>query len=150
MHPSPDVVPQIALYQRQRHHRCDLKWLRQSIARAMPLCLAQVTGESPPLPGLTEIEASIVTDKVIGQVHAEFLGDPAPTDVITFHHGEILVSADTAARAGSAHGLSLDEELLLYLIHGLLHLGGWDDHDPEEAARMKAVQEQILGQVLSA
>jgi probable rRNA maturation factor len=141
------VVPKIVLYQRQRRHRCDLKWLRATIARAMPLCLAQVKGESPSLPGLPEIEASIVTDKVIGEVHAEFLADPTPTDVITFHHGEILVSADTAARAGPAHGLSLDEELLLYLIHGLLHLGGWDDHDPEEAAEMKKVQEGILMQV---
>ena len=105
-------------------------------------------GATPPLPDLTEIEASIVTDKVIGQIHAEFLGDPAPTDVITFHHGEILVSADTAAQAGPAHGLSLDEELLLYLIHGLLHLAGWDDHDPEEAAQMKIVQETILRQVI--
>ncbi len=138
----------IVLYQRQRRHRCNLKWLRQSITQAMPFCLAQVKGAAPPLPDLTEIEASIVSDKVIGQVHAEFLGDPTPTDVITFHHGEILVSADTAAQAGPAHGLALDEELLLYLIHGLLHLAGWDDHDPQEAAQMKIVQETILRRVI--
>ena len=140
--------PQIQVYQRQRRHRVDLRWLRKAINRAVPLCMAHAKGESPPLLLLPEIEASIVTDKVIGEVHADFLGDPTPTDVITFHHGEILVSADTAAREGPAHGLSLNEEVLLYLIHGLMHLGGWDDHDPEEAAQMKVLQEGVLEAVL--
>ena len=142
--PAPIVV-----YQRQRRHRCNLKWLRQSITQALPFCLAQVKGATPPLPDLTEIEASIVTDKVIGQIHAEFLGDPAPTDVITFHHGEILVSADTALRQGAAHGQSLDQELALYMIHGLLHLAGWDDHDPTEAAQMAEHQFAILAATAS-
>lgn len=137
-------VPSVSLYQRQRKHRANLNWLREVINRAVPLCVVHAKGGSPPLLSLPEIEASIVTDKVIGKVHADFFGDPSPTDVITFQHGEIIVSADTAAREGPAHGLTFDEELLLYLIHGLMHLGGWDDHDPEEAARMKVLQEGVL------
>ncbi|MDB6138955.1 MAG: ybeY [Verrucomicrobiaceae bacterium] len=139
--------PQVTVYQRQRRHRADLKWLRKAIQLAVPRCLAHAKDDSAPLRTLPEIEASIVTDKTIGQVHADFLGDPSPTDVITFHHGEILVSADTAAREGPSHGLSFDEELLLYLIHGLMHLGGWDDHEAEEAAQMKALQEKVLDEV---
>jgi probable rRNA maturation factor len=135
------------LFQKQRKHRANLPWLRKAVARALPLCKAHAKGDEPPLLSLTEIEASIVSDKVIGQVHADFLGDPTPTDVITFHHGEILVSADTAAREGPNHGLTFDEELLLYLIHGLMHLGGWDDHEPEEAAEMKRLQEGVWGRV---
>lgn len=151
---EPDIsnhsaLPQLQLFQKQRKHRANLPWLRKAITRAVPLCMAHAKGESPPLLSLPEIEASIVTDKVIGQVHEDFLGDPTPTDVITFHHGEIIVSADTAAREGPLHGLTFDEELLLYLIHGLMHLGGWDDHEPEEAAQMKVLQEGVLAEVIS-
>ncbi|MDB6120616.1 MAG: hypothetical protein JWO08_4397 [Verrucomicrobiaceae bacterium] len=141
-------IPEFHLFQKQRKHRANLPWLRKAITRAVPLCMAHAKGESPPLLSLLEIEASIVSDKVIGQVHADFLGDPTPTDVITFHHGEIIVSADTAAQEGPSHGLSFDEELLLYLIHGLMHLGGWDDHEPEEATQMKVLQEGVLAEVL--
>lgn len=127
----------------------DLSWLRKAVTKAVPLCMARAKEAGAPLLSLQEIEASIVTDKVIGEVHGQYLGDPTPTDVITFHHGEIIVSADTAAREGPAHGLTLDEELLLYLIHGLMHLGGWDDHEPEEASRMKELQEEVLEEVKS-
>ncbi len=140
-------IPEFHLFQKQRKHRANLPWLRKAITRAVPLCLEHAKGDSPPLLSLMEIEASIVSDKVIGQVHADFLDDPTPTDVITFHLGEIIVSADTAAREGPAHGLSFDEELLLYLIHGLMHLGGWDDHEPEEAAEMKVLQEEVWAKV---
>jgi probable rRNA maturation factor len=75
------------------------------------------------------------------------LDDPTPTDVITFHHGEILVSADTAVRQGAEHGQTFDQELALYLIHGLMHLGGWDDHEEAEAKEMAQKQERILMQV---
>ena len=140
-------VPEVQVYQAQQDHEVDLEWLNEAINRAVPLCMAHAKGDSPPLIALQEIEASIVTDEAIGKVHEDFLGDPTPTDVITFHHGEIIVSADTAAREGPPHGHSLDEELLLYLIHGLMHLAGWDDHEPDEAAEMKQRQEAVLGKV---
>ena len=139
--------PEVQVYSAQSAHEADLDWINILINRAVPLCMAHAKGDSPPLLTLQEIEATIVTDEAIGKVHADFLGDPTPTDVITFHHGEIIVSADTAAREGPAHGHSLDEELLLYLIHGLMHLAGWDDHEPEEAAEMKLRQEAVLEQV---
>jgi probable rRNA maturation factor len=81
-------------------------------------------------------------------VHADFLDDPTPTDVITFHHGEILISLDTAARQAAEYRLPYEHEAALYIIHGLLHLGGWDDHNPTEAADMKTLQERILKEAL--
>jgi len=139
---------QVQIYNRQRKHRCDLSGLRAAIAKAVPLCLQHLKAPDAPLAQLEEIEISIVTDAAIAKVHAEFLDDPTPTDVITFHHGEIIVSADTAAREGPVHGLSFDDELSLYMIHGLMHLVGWDDHDPDEAAEMKRRQESVLADVL--
>ncbi len=103
--------------------------------------------DDAPLSALEEVEISIISDGEIARVHGEFLGDPTPTDVITFHHGEILISADTAARQGAEHGQPRDHELALYLIHGLMHLAGWDDHESAEGAEMARHQEAILAQV---
>ena len=139
---------QVQIYNRQRKHRCDLTWLRAAITTAVPLCLQHLKAPDAPLAQLPEIEISIVTDAAIAKVHGEFLDDPTPTDVITFHHGEIIVSADTASREGPVHGLSFDHELGLYMIHGLMHLAGWDDHDPDEAAEMKRRQEAVLAAVV--
>ncbi|MEM0897294.1 MAG: rRNA maturation RNase YbeY [Verrucomicrobiota bacterium] len=102
-----------------------------------------------PLSGLPheEIEVSFMSDEEISKVHAEFLGDSSPTDVITFDHGEILISVDTAARRCEDHGMSLGKECALYLVHGLLHLGGWEDKSPDGFARMKREQERILSLV---
>jgi len=141
------VSLEVAIYNRQRKHRFDMPWLRKAANAAVPHCLKYLKADDAPLATLTEIEVSVVSDAAIGKVHAEFLNDPKPTDVITFHHGEIIVSADTAARQGPVHGLSSDSELCLYVIHGLMHLAGWDDHDPDEAAEMKAKQEAVLASV---
>jgi probable rRNA maturation factor len=94
------------------------------------------------------VEISIVSDKEIARVHGEFLDDPTPTDVITFHHGEIIISADTAERQGREHKHPFDHELALYLIHGLLHLAGWDDHEKTEAREMAKRQQSILRNAL--
>lgn len=124
--------------------------MKKIIRAALPLCRAQAKSAEAPLLHLDEIEFSIISDDEMTRVHTEFMDDPTPTDVITFHHGEILVSADTALRQGGEHGQSLDHELALYMIHGLMHLGGWDDHDAEEAAEMGQKQEDVLRQVIAA
>jgi len=142
------TTPRITLSDQQRSPRPPLPWLRRVVKAAMPACIAAVKSSGAPLTGLEEIEITLISDAEISRVHAEFLGDPSATDVITFHHGEILISADTALRQAAAHGKSLDHETALYAIHGLLHLAGWDDHDPAEAAAMAALQEEILSRAV--
>jgi probable rRNA maturation factor len=78
------------------------------------------------------------------------MDDPAPTDVITFRHGEIVISAETARRESRQRKLPLPEEITRYAVHGLLHLAGWSDGGPAEAAEMRRVQEKILRRALSA
>lgn len=141
-------MAQLSVYNRQKTHRPDLPWLRRIVKAALPHCLAAASSPDAPLHELEEIEFTIVSDAEIAAVHAEFLDDPTPTDVITFHHGEILVSADTALRQGSEHGQPLNTELALYMIHGLMHLGGWDDHEEAEASEMTRLQEGILKEVM--
>lgn len=142
------MTPQVSVYQQVEDSDIDPVWIERTASAALPLVQQHLKGEAP-LAELAEIESTIVSDNEIARVHAEFLDDPTPTDVITFHHGEIIVSADTARREGPAHGNSINEELALYLIHGLMHLAGWDDHEANEAAEMKRIQESILEQVKS-
>jgi probable rRNA maturation factor len=141
------VHPVVHLHQRQRKERVSMRYLREQWTQAVPLCLQALKFAEAPLAQLAEIEASIVSDKAIAKVHAEFLDDPTPTDVITFQYGEIIISADTAALAGPLHGNTVEEELLLYLIHGTLHLAGWEDEDPQEHDEMHAIQNRIFAQV---
>lgn len=143
-------MAKLSLYNRQKAHRPVLPWLRRIVKAAHPLCLAAAKSPDAPLHSLEEIEFTIISDEEIAAVHAEFLDDPTPTDVITFHHGEILVSADTALRQGQDHGQPLNVELALYLVHGLMHLGGWDDHEAEEAAEMARQQQAVLEQAMKA
>lgn len=138
------MKPAIRLYNRQRGYRPDLPWLRRIIRRALPDCLAAVKSADAPLAALEEVEITLIDDPEIARVHADFLDDPEPTDVITFHHGEILISADTAVRQAVEHGETVDHELALYAVHGLLHLAGWEDEDPGEAAAMAERQALIL------
>lgn len=123
--------------------------LEQIGHHALPSCIAAARPTDNVLTGLSEIEVTLMTDPEIAAIHGEFLDDPTPTDVITFHHGEILISLNTAARQAATHGLSVPDETALYLIHGLLHLAGWDDHDPTSATAMANLQQTILQQILT-
>ncbi len=140
----PARLPRLHLHQQPLRQRPRLRWLKKLALIALPHCRAQAKHDGVPLLHLQDIEITLVSDDEIARVHAEFLDDPTATDVITFHHGEILISADTAAAVAPEHGQSLDEELALYLIHGLLHLAGWEDEAPEEAAAMAQAQANIL------
>ena len=115
---------------------------------ALPACLAD-PGETEAilLPDFDEIEVSLISDEAIASVHGKFMNDPSPTDVITFHHGEILVSAETAVRCSAEHGHPPEREALLYVIHGLLHLNGHDDLSEPARSKMHAAQERILDRV---
>ena len=64
--------------------------------------------------------------------------------MLTFQHGEIFISAETAKRHARLFGNSIMRELQLYVIHGVLHLQGFDDRTQTEARKMRRTQEKIL------
>jgi probable rRNA maturation factor len=139
------ALPKTVLYNRQKAAAVPLAWLRIIVKAAVPDCLAQgKERDDAVLATLEEVEITFVDDAEIARVHGEFLDDPTPTDVITFHHGEILISTETAARQAVDHGQPFGLELALYAVHGLLHLAGWHDEDPDEAKAMAEVQAGIL------
>jgi len=77
-------------------------------------------------------------------LHKEFCGLAGPTDVLTFQHGEIVISAETAARQARIFHSSLATEIQLYLLHGLLHLAGFDDVTTQQRKRMQRLQDKLL------
>jgi len=85
----------------------------------------------------------------MAQVHADFLGDPTETDVITFPYGEIIVCPAVARDQGPGYGLDVEQEVLLYALHGLLHLVGYDDTTAPAFRRMARAQSRLLKQILA-
>lgn len=109
-----------------------------------------------------EISLALVDDSEIHRVNREFLGHDYPTDVISFLlndevdssdesscaelplEGELIVSTETALREAAAHGWSPADEVLLYVVHGLLHLCGYDDLTDEARPVMRAREREVL------
>ncbi len=94
-----------------------------------------------------EVAVVLVSDRVIARVHDDFSGVPRATDVITFQHGELIVSVEMAARLSRETGEPFLRELLRYVVHGLLHLNGHLDDTPSHRNRMWRVQEAVIKRV---
>lgn len=139
------LLPAIFVANHQDAVPLDLPLLERLLPAAVTAVLRQPPGPGDTLlPQIEEVELSILSDEEISRQHEAFLGDPTPTDVITFHHGELLLSAETAARESRNRSHPVERELLLYAVHGLLHLHGYDDHCASDSARMGTLQDQIL------
>lgn len=134
----------IIVLNRQRGVRVDLSSLREFASRALLECLKLKPRKLGSLADLPEISVVLISDQRIASIHRRFMNDPAATDVITFQHGEIFVSTQTAKRQARRFGTSIEHELRLYLVHGLLHLAGFDDKTSVGAAEMKRLQERIV------
>ncbi len=140
-------VPSVLIGNRQRSVELDLARLGGTANAAVPWCLSQVGRHDPVLPNLVEVEVALVSDRVIASVHRQFMDVPGATDVITFPHGEIVVSATTAAREAASRGEPVGREVLRYVVHGLLHLNGHDDVVTRERDAMWRVQEEIVARL---
>lgn len=110
-------------------------------------------------PGLA-VDVVLVDDRTLAGLHGRFLDDPSPTDVMAFDLGppelpdavtdlvepeaEIYASVERARAVAAERGIPTAQELLLYLVHGALHLCGFDDREPQERARMRAAEVLVL------
>lgn len=139
-------APIVEFSDHQKEVDVDVGRICTAANKALPLCSALAL-EGAALLGLERVEVAVVSDSAIAAVHGEFLQDLTPTDVITFDHGEILVSAETAAARAPEFGHGTDRELALYVVHGLLHLAGFGDSTAGEFERMRKMQEEVLTSV---
>ena len=106
-----------------------------------------------------ELSVVLSDDAHVRDLHRDYLGIDAPTDVLSFpaaetdpqsgraYLGDIVISVPRAAEQARAAGHSLADEVQLLVIHGVLHLLGYDHARPSEKSRMWAVQAAILESV---
>lgn len=105
-------------------------------------------------PPLTQLSVGLVGQARISSLHHRFLGRRGPTDVLSFEidhdrrgrvtSGEIVICVPVARRAAAARGIPLGHELLLYALHGMLHLCGFDDKTKSAFVAMHAKEDKIL------
>jgi probable rRNA maturation factor len=125
----------VAITDRQSCMRLDRRHLRRAVRRVLR---DEAIVDA-------DVSLAIVDDAAIRQLHRRYLAQDEPTDVLSFLlesspeglEGEIVVSAETARRVARQYKWTAAEELLLYVVHGALHLAGWTDDTPKTRAAME-------------
>lgn len=146
---------------------------RQCDLEPLPLAdLARFVLEREGRPSNTEASVSFVSDEVIARLNEEYRGKVGPTDVLSFECdgvedgmpgafpeaadgidaqeavfelGDVIIAPDVAERQTAEFGTTFEEEVSLLLVHGLLHLCGYDHIEDDEAEAMEAREAEILG-----
>lgn len=110
----------------------------------------------------SELSILLVDDEKIHQINRDYLDHDYPTNVISFAMlegeggdiqpgllGDVVISAETAARDASEAGASFESELYFLLLHGILHLLGYDHErgSEEDARRMEAREEEVFAEI---
>lgn len=105
-------------------------------------------------PPLSELSIALVGEKRMAELHLQYLSIPGPTDVLTFEldhdsrgrvtAGEVVVCVPVAIKQARRRGIDPRREVLLYALHGMLHLCGFDDRTDRGFQQMHAQEDAIL------
>lgn len=127
-----------------RAGRAHAPFLRKMLRRAHVLLRSR----------LREVSVALVGDSQMSEIHKRFMNDPSPTDVLSFAleedlrgniiAGEIVINASEALRQSRQRGIAVQNELLLYALHGILHLKGYDDRTDSQYRAMHRLEDRIL------
>ena len=139
----------------------DVTWRLQKGWRALAL-LRRVARFTAAAAGVHtgQLSVAVVGPAAMARLHERFMDLSGPTDVLTFDldsdcsrghlDSEIVLCADVAQRSAGNRGATLAAcraELALYLVHGILHLSGYDDHTTADYRRMHAREDELLTQL---
>jgi probable rRNA maturation factor len=106
--------------------------------------------------GEAKLSLAFVDNPTIHRLNKQFLDHDEPTDILTFPlsgegarvlEGELVIGAEVAREVAAERGHDVQVELLYYVVHGILHLCGFDDTTPAEAARMRQRERYHLGRL---
>jgi len=127
---------------------------RALLERAAGLALGAAAGRRPLLTSLLCVDG-----REMARLNRRFHATPGMTDVLSFPVGErdedtgrwlvgeVAVCRPVAEREARRRGLAVEAELLLYAVHGWLHLAGHDDHRPADRRRMRAAERRVLARL---
>ncbi|OHB72589.1 MAG: rRNA maturation RNase YbeY [Planctomycetes bacterium RBG_16_43_13] len=138
-------MPKIEIVNRQSKFRIN----RKDIIRAVELVLGSVRRKS------AGVNVVFIDNKTIKKLNRQFLRHDYITDVIAFPFddggllGDVVVSVERASDEARRRGITTREEILRYVVHGVLHLVGYRDKRPSDKKRMWARQEEIVEKIKS-
>ena len=97
---------------------------------------------------LDDLSIVFVGAKRMRSVNREYLKHDYVTDVLTFDlgegMGEIIICPEVAVANAKVHRTTIDHEIILYVIHGILHLAGYDDHTAQDILQMRRMEKELL------
>lgn len=134
------------------------EWLQKLVER----CLALHEFDSE-----VELSLLITNDETVRELNSRYRGIDDTTDVLSFalteegadsssfvtppddviHLGEVIISYPQAERQAQSAGHTVEQEMALLVVHGVLHLLGYDHADPDEEREMRGLEQEILSQI---
>ena len=150
--PTPDAPFEITIQYDPQYEGL----VEEDALRRLAVAVLRAEGVKGPL----ELGVVVTTDEEVHALNKEYLGHDYKTDVISFgmeddrdfitpserppYLGDIAISYDRAAEQAPDYGHSIEEEVATLLIHGLLHLLGYDDTSDDEREKMQARQKELF------
>ena len=140
------TTPTVLITNRQRKVRLPAAYIRHAVAEAARFA-GIVSGT---------ISVVVIRDREMRELNLQYARVDGTTDVLAFDladdhspgdediTGEVIVNADVAAEEASKRGLAPESELTLYIVHGILHLGGCRDGNAVEKKRMRAAEKSVM------
>lgn len=129
----------------------DPAWGEAAVLGPLVESVVSAAGERLPVPPGSEIAVLLSDDARIQALNRNFRGKDAVTNVLSFparpgaaHLGDIIVARETVEREAAAEGKTRDRHLTHLLVHGVLHLFGYDHDSDDDAAEMEALEIEIL------
>lgn len=155
------MIEEIGIHTEQKFKDC----VDEECVRKIAHEVLKAEGVAPPL----EISIVFTDSETVRKLNRDYRGVDAPTDVLAFNMlprqvddfsfvlppdsitclGEIIISYPKAVEQAEEQGHSVEQELALLIIHGILHLLGYDHEQPEEEAKMRAREKELLARATS-
>jgi len=153
------MIEEISIHIEQNFRDCiDKQWMRKIAQQIL-----QAESVTPPY----EISIAFTDSETVQKLNRDYRGIDEPTDVLSFymlpqeknessfilppdgvtHLGEVIISYPQAAEQAKEQGHPMKQELALLIIHGILHLLGYDHEQPEEEAKMRVREKELLEKI---
>jgi probable rRNA maturation factor len=140
-------VPRIEVFGREMSKGSDMEWLRR---------VGETVFSGEGWQGKGSLSIVLVDDDAIQELNSRFLHRDKPTDVMAFPledeaegvWGEVYVSEERAAAQARTYGVSLKEEMARLVVHGMLHLLGYDDGDETARNAMRDREDMYLNRLI--